>query len=73
MRVDKCPRGHLITGRSDMCEKGNCCQKPEQLKGKPRDCSPDQIKKCHRTKIDHPCVANKKIQKRRRLSERGNQ
>ena len=56
-----------------MCEKGNCCQKPEQLKGKPRDCSPDQIKKCHRTHIDHPCVANKNIQKRRRLSERGNQ
>jgi len=38
-----------------MCEKGNCCQKPEHLKGKPQGCSPDQIKKCHGS-TDHPCA-----------------
>ncbi len=23
------------------------CEKPDQLKGKPQDCSPEQIQKCH--------------------------
>jgi hypothetical protein len=55
-----------------MCKKGNCCQKPEQMKGKPRDCSPDQIKKCHRAQKDRS-GATRKSQERQRLSERGNQ
>ncbi len=38
-----------------MCEKDKCCQKPEQLKGKPQDCSPEQIKKCHADEKKHPC------------------
>ena len=32
------------------------CQKPENLKGKPEDCSPEQIKECHGTEAKHPCV-----------------
>ncbi len=32
------------------------CQKPENLKGKPQDCSPEQIRKCHGTDQKHPCV-----------------
>jgi hypothetical protein len=43
-----------------MCEKGRCCQKPEQLKGKPQDCSLEQIKKCHGASKDHPCESGKK-------------
>jgi len=39
-----------------MCEKGKCCQKPEQLKGKPQDCSPEQIKECHGDVKKHPCL-----------------
>jgi hypothetical protein len=39
-----------------MCEKGKCCQKPEQLKGKPQDCSPEQITKCHGDAKAHPCL-----------------
>ncbi len=34
------------------------CQKPEELKGKPAECTPEQIRKCH-GKIDpkkHPCA-----------------
>jgi hypothetical protein len=42
-----------------MCEKGNCCKKPEQLKGKPKDCSPDQIKECHDDFKKHPCAPKK--------------
>ncbi len=40
-----------------MCEKGKCCQKPEQLKGKPEECSPEKIKECHGDVKDHPCVS----------------
>jgi len=43
-----------------MCEKGNCCEKPEELKGKPQDCSPGQIKKCHGSEPDHPCAKEEK-------------
>jgi hypothetical protein len=43
-----------------MCEKDNCCEKPDQLKGKPQDCSPEQIKKCHGSEAEHPCAKEKK-------------
>lgn len=39
-----------------MCDKNICCQKPEQLKGKPEDCSPEQIRKCHGVTKKHQCV-----------------
>ncbi len=35
------------------------CQKPENLKGKPGECSPEQIKKCHGEVKNHPCVSKK--------------
>jgi DNA-binding transcriptional ArsR family regulator len=31
------------------------CQYPEKLKGKPEECTPEQIKECHGDK-EHPCV-----------------
>lgn len=37
-----------------MCN--DCCQKPDQLEGKPQECSPEQIKACHGDEKDHPCV-----------------
>jgi len=37
------------------CEKRGC-QKPENLKGVPEDCSEEQIKKCHGDDKSHPCV-----------------
>ena len=39
-----------------MCEKGKCCQEPEQLHGKREDCSPEQIAKCHDDVKEHPCL-----------------
>ena len=42
-----------------MCEKSNCCQKPEQLKHKPHECTPEQIKKCHGNAKKHPCTSEK--------------
>jgi len=39
-----------------MSEKKQRCQKPENLKGKPGNCSPEQIKACHGTKGKHPCA-----------------
>jgi hypothetical protein len=38
-----------------MCENSKCCQKPDQLKGKPGECTPAQIKKCHGDVQKHPC------------------
>jgi hypothetical protein len=37
------------------CEKSKC-QKAENLKGKPEDCSPAQIRKCDGSVKKHPCV-----------------
>lgn len=39
-----------------MCESKPKCQRPDQLKGKPGDCSPEQIEKCHGKDRSHPCV-----------------
>ncbi|MEW6673545.1 MAG: metalloregulator ArsR/SmtB family transcription factor [Thermodesulfobacteriota bacterium] len=41
-----------------MCN--DCCRKPDQLKGKPEECSPEQIKTCHGDAKDHPCVKGAK-------------
>lgn len=41
-----------------MCECQNCCQKPEALKGKPEECSPEQIRQCHGAVTEHPCVTD---------------
>jgi hypothetical protein len=46
---------------TEMCqskrEKG--CEHPEKLKGKPGQCSPEQIKECHGEIAEHPCEAKK--------------
>ena len=42
----------------DMCT--DCCQKPDQLKGTPEECSPEQIKACHGDAKDHPCIKGEK-------------
>lgn len=39
-----------------MCEKKEGCQKPEELKGDPKECSPEQIGKCHGDVEEHPCA-----------------
>ncbi len=40
-----------------MCCGKTKCQKPENLKGKPGECSAEQIKKCHGNVKKHPCKA----------------
>ena len=43
-----------------MCrDEKKTCQKPENLKGEPEECSPEQIKACHGDAADHPCVKPK--------------
>ena len=41
-----------------MCcnERQEGCQKPENLTGKPKDCSSEHIRKCHGEVDAHPCV-----------------
>ncbi|MGQ9689420.1 MAG: ArsR/SmtB family transcription factor [Desulfobaccales bacterium] len=43
-------------GGGPMCTCKSQCLKPEELKGKPEECSPEQIQKCHGEVIDHPCI-----------------
>ena len=38
----------------------DCCQHPEKLKGKPEECTPEQIKECHGEVKEHPCQSEKK-------------
>jgi len=45
-----------------MCNENSCCQKPEQLKGKPRECAPKQIEECHGSSKNHPCVTKNKTE-----------
>ena len=40
-------------------EKQEGCQKPENLKGKPQDCTPEQIRKCHGDETPHACTNRK--------------
>jgi hypothetical protein len=39
-----------------MCERNHCCQKPLKLKGKPEECTPEQIRECHGETPEHPCM-----------------
>ena len=38
-----------------MCGNKEKCKKPENLKGKPGECSPRQIRECHGSEEHHPC------------------
>ena len=36
------------------------CEKPENLKGKPGECTEEQKRICHGEGKDHPCTGKKK-------------
>ena len=41
-----------------MCDgQEGCCCNPDALKGKPEECTPEQIKECHGDAEEHPCEA----------------
>jgi len=40
------------------------CENPEELKGKPEECSPEQVRKCHGDVKEHPCLQGGKEEKR---------
>lgn len=41
-----------------MCDGKHECRRPKELIGKPEECSPEQIKKCHGEDEGHPCIEN---------------
>ena len=54
---DQRHRAAALTERGKtMCEEKEGCQKPEELQGDPKECSPEQIRKCHGDVEGHPCV-----------------
>jgi hypothetical protein len=46
---------------TEMCKSKSTkgCGHPEKLKGKPEECSPEQIKECHGDAKEHPCLKEK--------------
>jgi hypothetical protein len=38
-----------------MCNSEKCCEKPENLKTTPGECTPEQIKECHGDVQEHRC------------------
>jgi len=61
-----CPRESIarevnIEGRDkDVCKCECKCEHPEKLKGKPGECSPEQVKECHGDTEEHPCEQEEK-------------
>ena len=43
------------------------CRKPEALKGKPSECGPAQIKKCHGAAAAHPCAPKRRATSKQRF------
>jgi len=61
---DQCLRALPMAQRIQKARRINkmcmdCCQRPEKLKGKPIECSPEQVKECHGDVKDHPCLESK--------------
>ena len=53
------PKTDIVERREmDMCK--DCCEHPEKLRGKPEECSEEQIKECHGDTKEHPCLPKKK-------------
>jgi hypothetical protein len=46
-----------------MCCGKTKCERPKNLKGKPEECPPEQVKKCHGNVRKHPCATGGKKQK----------
>jgi hypothetical protein len=45
--------------KTDKSKSTKVCEHPEKLKGKPGECSHEQIKECHGEAKVHPCVRKK--------------
>jgi hypothetical protein len=46
-----------------MCGGGKRCSRPDKLKGRPEDCTPEQIRECHGEEKHHPCCGEEKKKK----------
>ena len=60
LRLHAETRGYEGKEVKAMCQ--CCCERPEKLKGKPEDCTPEQIRDCHGDVKKHPCTEEKKEQ-----------
>ena len=34
-----------------------CCEKPDRLRDRPQDCTPERIRECHGEVKEHPCTS----------------
>jgi hypothetical protein len=35
----------------------HCCEKPDRLRDRPQECTPEQIRECHGEVKEHPCTS----------------
>ncbi len=47
-------------------EKKSACECPEKLTGKPEECASEQIRECHGSKKEHPCLPKERQGKAKR-------
>lgn len=47
-----------------MCQ--SCCERSDKVKGKPENCTPEQIRECHGDVKGHPCKEEEKESKQKR-------
>lgn len=52
-----------------MCDEKRCCERPDQLKGVPQECSAVQVIVCHGDAEEHPCVSTRGCHDPARLKE----
>ena len=45
-----------------MCNAESKCEIPDNLKTKPEECTPEQIKECHGDVEEHPCTEENKTE-----------
>ena len=57
-RLEAVTKGYEGKEVRAMCQ--CCCERPEKLKGKPEECTPDQIRECHGDVKGHSCKGEKK-------------
>ncbi|MBW2432531.1 MAG: winged helix-turn-helix transcriptional regulator [Deltaproteobacteria bacterium] len=58
-RINEMPVKTHQAEEVNMCQ--NSCQKPDKLKDKPENCSPEQIRECHGDTKKHPCLKENSV------------
>ena len=62
-RINEMPVKKPQPEEVNMCQ--NCCEQPNNLKDKPENCTPEQIRECHGDTKEHPCTKENSVPQRK--------